>query len=108
MRLKHRPAHQRSNRDGRKSGSERLGGSLKRTKACARESHLDDRTDMQLGLTDFDQLSRIISHATASAFLLGAVAGFVSILIARMNRIIDRVRSLHMITDDDASRVHLR
>jgi hypothetical protein len=57
---------------------------------------------------DLDQLSQVISHATAPAFLLGAVAGFVSLLIARMNRIIDRVRSLNMITDDDASRAHLK
>jgi uncharacterized protein DUF2721 len=63
---------------------------------------------MQPGVTDLGQLSQIISHATAPAFLLGAVAGFVSILIARMNGIIDRVRSLNMITDDDAARVHLR
>ena len=63
---------------------------------------------MQLGVTDLDQLSQVISHATAPAFLLGAVAGFVSILIARMSGIIDRVRSLNMISDDDAARAHLK
>src|SRR5262245_10133779 len=63
---------------------------------------------MQFGVTDLDQLSEVISHATAPAFLLGAVAGFVSILIARINGIIDRVRSLNSITDDDASRAHLK
>jgi hypothetical protein len=63
---------------------------------------------MQLGVTDLDQLSQVISHATAPAFLLGAVAGFVSILIARINGIIDRVRSLNMITDDDAARAPLK
>ena len=56
---------------------------------------------MHLGATDLDQLSQIISHAVAPAFLLGSVVGFVSILIARMNGIIDRVRSLNMIADDD-------
>ncbi len=40
---------------------------------------------MQFGVTDLDQLSQIISHATGPAFLLGAVAAFVSILIVRMN-----------------------
>jgi hypothetical protein len=63
---------------------------------------------MQLGVTDLDQLSQVISHATAPAFLLGAVAGFVSILIARISGIIDRVRSLNMISDDDAARAHLK
>ncbi len=43
---------------------------------------------------DIDHLSAAISHATAPAFMLGAVAGFLSILIARMERIVDRNRSL--------------
>jgi hypothetical protein len=43
---------------------------------------------------DIDHLSTAISHATAPAFMLGAVAGFLSILIARMERIVDRNRSL--------------
>jgi hypothetical protein len=52
---------------------------------------------VQLGVMDLDHLSQVISHATAPAFLLAAVAGLVSILSDRMNRIIDRVRSLNMI-----------
>jgi hypothetical protein len=63
---------------------------------------------MQFGVTDLGQLSEVISHATAPAFMLGAVAGFVSILIARMNGIIERVRSLNMIADEDPSRSHLK
>jgi hypothetical protein len=43
---------------------------------------------------DIDHLSTAISRATAPAFMLGAVAGFLSILIARMERIVDRNRSL--------------
>lgn len=43
---------------------------------------------------DIDHLSAAISHATAPAFMLGAVAGFLSILIARMERIVDQNRSL--------------
>src|SRR5271165_183367 len=43
---------------------------------------------------DIDHLSLAISHATAPAFMLGAVAAFLSILIARMERIVDRNRSL--------------
>lgn len=36
-----------------------------------------------------DQLTTVISHATAPAFLLGAVAGFLSILITRAERVTD-------------------
>jgi hypothetical protein len=36
------------------------------------------------------QLSTVIAQATAPAFLLGALSGFIAILIARLNRIIDR------------------
>jgi|SRR5271165_3256527 len=43
---------------------------------------------------DIGRLSAAISHATAPAFVLGAVAGFPWILIARMERIVDRNRSL--------------
>ena len=45
-------------------------------------------------VTDIDQLSQAISHATAPAFLLGAVAGFLSILIARLERVADKMRAL--------------
>jgi hypothetical protein len=62
---------------------------------------------MEHGVTDLSQLSQVISHATAPAFLIGAVA-FVSILIARMNDIIDRIRSLNSIADDDTPRARLK
>ena len=45
-------------------------------------------------VTDIDQLSQAISHATAPAFMLGAVAGFLSILIARLERVADKSRAL--------------
>jgi VIT1/CCC1 family predicted Fe2+/Mn2+ transporter len=51
-------------------------------------------------------LSRVISQATAPAFLLGAVAGFVSILSGRMTSVVERIRSLNDIVDNDSSRVH--
>jgi len=54
------------------------------------------------------QLSQVIAHITAPAFLLGAVAAFISVLIARMNRIIDRSRALNAIDPDDPARAHLR
>jgi hypothetical protein len=43
---------------------------------------------------DIDQLSQAISHATARAFMLGAVAAFLSILVSRLQRIADRLRAL--------------
>jgi hypothetical protein len=69
---------------------------------------LTDTTRMEHGVTDLSQLSQVISHATAPAFLLGAVAGFVSILIARMNGIIDRICRVNSIADDDAPRARLK
>jgi hypothetical protein len=54
------------------------------------------------------QLSQVISQVTAPAFLLGSVAAFTSLLIARMNRIIDRSQVLNAIGEDESFRVHLK
>ena len=54
------------------------------------------------------QLSQVISQVTAPAFLLGAVAAFVSVLISRMNRIIDRSQALNAIADDDKVKAPLK
>jgi hypothetical protein len=54
------------------------------------------------------QLSQVITQVTAPAFLLGAVASFTSVLIARMNRIIDRSQALHGISDNESARAHLK
>jgi len=43
------------------------------------------------------QLSQVISQVTAPAFLLGSVATYTSVLIARMNRIVDRSHVLKAI-----------
>ena len=40
------------------------------------------------------QISHVISQATAPAFLLGALAAFISVLIVRLNRVIDRSQAL--------------
>jgi len=45
-----------------------------------------------------DQLSRIIGNVAAPAFFLGAVAAFISVLVSRMNRVVDRARFLHGIS----------
>jgi hypothetical protein len=57
---------------------------------------------------DASQLSQVISQATGPAFILGAVAGFVSILLGRMTAVMDRIRHLNDIADDEKSRAHLR
>ena len=55
-----------------------------------------------------ERLSQVIAHSMAPAFLLGAVAGFVALLMGRMNGIIDRMRTINAIADDDTVRVHLK
>ena len=57
---------------------------------------------------DPDQLSTMIAHAVAPAFLLGAVAAFVSILFARMTAITERIRDLNRIADNDEARKWLK
>lgn len=55
-----------------------------------------------------DHLSQIISHVVAPAFLLGAVASFISILVVRMDRVMDRIRSINDIPDGDHPRSALK
>lgn len=50
------------------------------------------------------QLSRVILEATGPAFVLGAVAGFVSILLGRLTSVVERIRHLNDIGDDEQSR----
>jgi hypothetical protein len=54
------------------------------------------------------QLSQVISQAAAPAFLLGALAAFIAVLISRLNRIIDRTIVLNAIADDDATKSPLK
>jgi hypothetical protein len=54
------------------------------------------------------QLSQVISQAVAPAFILGALAAFLSVLILRMNRVVDRSQALNAIGGDDPARVHLK
>jgi len=55
-----------------------------------------------------DQLSRIIGTVAAPAFLLGAVAAFISVLMSRIARVIDRSQFLHGISEGDSSRSYLK
>ena len=54
------------------------------------------------------QLSHVISQAAAPAFLLGALAAFIAVLISRLNRIIDRSIYLNQISDEDQARRRLK
>ena len=54
------------------------------------------------------QLSQVISQAAAPAFLLGALAAFIAVLISRLNRIIDRTIALNAIEDNDVDRSRLK
>lgn len=55
-----------------------------------------------------DHIAQVMSQATAPAFVLGAVAAFIAILLGRLTLVIDRIRSLYDIADDDAFRAHLK
>ena len=55
-----------------------------------------------------NQLSLVISQAAAPAFLLGAVASFLSVLVSHMSRIIDRSRAINDIPDEDIKKALLK
>lgn len=55
-----------------------------------------------------NQLSQVISQAAAPAFLLGAQAAFIAVLISRLNRIVDRTMVLNSIPGDDTVRSRLK
>jgi cytochrome c biogenesis protein CcdA len=54
------------------------------------------------------QLSQVITQAIAPAFLLGALAAFISVLNLRMNRVVDRSQALNAIDDSDMARARLK
>ena len=54
------------------------------------------------------QLSHVISQSAAPAFLLGALAAFIAVLISRLNRIIDRTIVLNGIDEQDKVRSRLK
>jgi hypothetical protein len=70
-------------------------------------SRLPAMNDFSPFIPSVEQLSRIIGSVAAPAFLLGAVAAFISVLISRMNRIIDRSQLLHSI-DGESARAYLK
>jgi hypothetical protein len=48
-----------------------------------------------------EELAAIFAHAAAPAFLLAGVAGFISVLMARLNGVVDRLRNLSEIPDNE-------
>lgn len=54
------------------------------------------------------RFSEIFSNAIAPTFFLGAVAAFVSLMSSRLSAVIERVRTLNDITDEDQARAHLK
>jgi len=59
-------------------------------------------------IPDPQRLSQIFSNALAPTFFLGAFAAFVSLMSSRLSAVIERVRTLNAITDEDQARVHLK
>ena len=55
-----------------------------------------------------DQIAQLMSQATAPAFILGAVAAFIAILLGRLTLVIERIRSLNDIPNDDSVRAQLK
>jgi cytochrome c biogenesis protein CcdA len=53
-------------------------------------------------------LSQVIAQAVAPAFILGALAALISVLVARLNRVVDRSQALNAIGSDDPARAHLK
>jgi hypothetical protein len=67
-----------------------------------------EATAMAYYVPDAVQLAKVMTEATAPAFVLGAVAGFISILLGRMTAIVDRIRNLNDIPEDDGFRARLK
>jgi hypothetical protein len=65
-------------------------------------------TDLLPVTPSIDQLGHIIANVAAPAFLLEAVAAFISVLMSRINRVIDRSQFIHSIPDGDTSRAFLK
>ena len=59
-------------------------------------------------IPDADQISKVMSQATGPAFVLGAVAAFIAVLLSRITVVIDRIRSLNEIADNDTARARLK
>jgi hypothetical protein len=59
-------------------------------------------------IPDTQRLSQIFSQALAPTFFLGAVAAFVSLMASRLSAVMERVRTLNAIPEDDSARAYLK
>jgi hypothetical protein len=59
-------------------------------------------------IPDAQRLSEIFSNAIAPTFFLGAVAAFVSLMTSRLSAVIERIRALNKIADEDHARTRLK
>jgi hypothetical protein len=86
-----------------------IGAKQVHTSGCGEASFVRD-TGFEMATSGIlvAELSRIISQSTGPAFLLGAMVGLVSLLIVRLNRIVDRCNVLTAIEDDDPARGRLK
>ncbi|PPD43176.1 MAG: hypothetical protein CTY15_10600 [Methylocystis sp.] len=57
---------------------------------------------MLISTPSIEQLSNVISQVTGPAFLLAAEAQLLSVLVSRLDRIVDRSRDLADLSDEDA------
>ena len=62
---------------------------------------------MLITTPSIEQLSNVISQVTGPAFLLAAEAQLLSVLVSRLDRIVDRSRDLAALGDEDA-RAHFK
>ena len=63
---------------------------------------------MLSSLPTMDQLQLVISQAAAPAFILGAVASFLSVLLSHMTRILDRSRAIQDLPEGDPKKEQLK
>jgi hypothetical protein len=59
-------------------------------------------------MNSIDHLSQIISQVVAPSFVLGAVTGLISMLYSRVNVVVERIRAIKAIPDEDVARLPLR
>jgi hypothetical protein len=57
---------------------------------------------------DAAEIAQLMAQSTAPAFVLGAVAAFIAVLLSRMTIVLERVRNLNEIPDGDTARSHLK
>ena len=63
---------------------------------------------MEIVPGSIDQFSQIINQVVGPAFLLGAVASFIAILIDRMTGVVERIRFINDLPDEGHAKSHLK